>query len=295
MPLIRLLIFISRGIGGIFRAFGRMFRALFSAGVFSFLVKSFEALLRLTFVGSLVTAGVVCWRAYAERPFVDRHYAAAGMPCTYKVNLTDAYGSYAYERASLGNIVTHFVPKDPNVAYGPGRLDPEALMQVWNNSEMVHVSGRAVEWQTQGRALSPAGGKPMLKPEDFAPSTWEQLAVFFTSVWAALAFPLIVAWLVFPSVSRLRDRIHRACLLAPLWVIVSFSFAYLLTLHWLSVQHEAAAEWISELPAWVHPSGLLNEPLMKGMLISLMPVVAWYLLRWVLGPFFRSGAVTPTP
>jgi len=292
MPLVRLIIFIFRGVGGIFRAIGRMFCALFSAGMFGFLVKSFEALLRLAFVGSLVAAGTVCWNLHEDRPFVRKEYALVGMPSSYRVT---SYANYTYEKASLEAVLTRFAPKDPKVVYGPGKLDAETLIQTWNTNEMISVSGLPVEWMSNGRSGSLPGPKPSLMPEDFAPSDWRVFTDFFHATWAILTLPLVVAWLVFPASLRLRDRIHRACLYAPACVLASFSFAYLLSRHWVSVQHAVYAEMILDLPRWVQPAGLLNMSLRAGFSFSLIPVALWYLVGWVLGPFFKASAVPPTP
>jgi hypothetical protein len=292
MPVVRLIIFIFRVIGGFFRAIGRMFRALFSAGMFGFLVKTFEALLRLAFVGSLVAAGAVCWNLHEDRPFVMKGYALVGMPSAFRVS---SYVGYSYEKASLEAVLTRFAPKDAKVVYGPGKLDAETLIQTWNTNEMISVSGAQIEWQHNGRSGSLPGPKPTLMPEDFAPRDWRLFTDFFHATWAILTLPLIVAWLVFPASLRLRDRIHRACIYAPACVIASFSFAYLLSRHWVSVQHAVYAEMILDLPRWVQPAGLLNMSLLAGFSFSLIPIALWYLMGWVLGPFFKASAVSPTP
>lgn len=292
MPVVRLIVFIFRGIGGFFRAIGRMFRALFSAGVFGFLVKTFEASLRLAFVGSLVAAGSVCWKLHEDRPFVTKGYSMVGMPSTFRVG---SYPSYDYEKASLEALLTRFAPKDPKVVYGPAKMDAETMIATWNACEMVSVSGLSVEWLSNGRALSLPGPKPTLLPEDFAPRDWRVFADFFHAAWAILTLPLLVALLVFPARLRLRDRIHRACLSAPVCAIAAFGFAYLLARHWLSVQHAVYAEMILDLPRWVQPAGLLNMSLLAGFSFSLMPIGVWYLVRWVLGPFFRPSAAPPGP
>jgi hypothetical protein len=292
MPVVRLIIFIFRGIGGFFRAIGRMFRALFSAGMFAFLARSFDALLRLGFIGSLFAAGAVCWKQYAERPFVSAEYARLAMPSAFRVS---SYNNYSYDKATLEAMLTRFIPKDSKIVYGAGKLDAETFIQVWNDNEMVHVTGQAVDWQYNDRTPSLAGPKPMLKPEDFSPSRWSELTDFFQATWAILTLPLVVALLVFPGGARLRDRIFRACLLAPACVVTSFSFAYLLSLQWLSVQHAVYAEMVLDLPRWVQPTGLLNMSLVAGFSFSLMPVALWYLVGWVLGPFFKPSAVPPTP
>jgi hypothetical protein len=292
VPLVRLTLFFFRGIGWVFRSIGRLFSALFSAGMFAFLNKSFEACLRLAFIGSLVAAGVVCWNLHEDRPFLRKEYALVGMPSAYRVS---SYNNYSYEKASLEAVLTRFAPKDPKVVYGPGKLDAETLIQTWNSNEMVSVSGLPVEWQYNGRTASPPSTKPTLMPEDFAPSNWHELTGFFRATWAILTLPLVVAWLVFPTSVRLRDRIYRACLWAPACVVASFSFAYLLSLQWLSVQHAAYADLILDLPRWVQPAGLLNMSLVAGFSLSLVPIAAWYLIRWVLGPFFRPNVVPLTP
>jgi hypothetical protein len=63
----------------------------------------------------------------------------------------------------------------------------------------------------------------------------------------------------------------------------------------LAIQHAEAAELVVDLPNWVHPVGLLNGPFMAGLLLSLIPLAAWYLLRWVLGPFFKAPPLAPSP
>ncbi len=292
MPLVRLTIIFFRGIGWIFRSVGRLFGFLFGPGMFAFLVKSFEVILRLGFVGSIVAATVVCWNLYEARPFVSDGRARLGMPCAYHL---DTYNSYSSEKASLEVILTKFAPKNPNLAYGPGKLDAEALIQLWNSNEMVHVSAQPVTWQYNGREAVLPGPKPMLNPEDFAPSYWRELVVFFEASWAVLTLPLVVAWLVFPSGLRLWDRIFRACVWAPACAVASFSFAYLLSRQWLSVQHGAYAELILDPPRWAQPAGLLSTSLLCGFSLSLVPIASWYLLRWVLGPFLRSGVAASSP
>ncbi len=292
VPLVRLIIFFFRGIGWVFQSVGRLFKALFSAGMFAFLTRSFDALLRLGFIGSLIAAGAVCWKLYTERPFVSAEYARLGMPSVFRLSSSI---SYSYEKATLEAMLTRFIPKDSKIVYGPGKLDAETFIQIWNANEMVHVTGGSVDWQYNDRTPSLAGPKPMLKPEDFSPSRWNELTDFFQATWAILTLPLVVAWLVFPGSARLRDRIFRACLWAPACVVASFSFAYLLSLQWLSVQHAAYADLILDLPRWVQPAGLLNMSLVAGFSLSLVPIAAWYLVRWVLGPFLRPNVVPPTP
>jgi hypothetical protein len=292
VPLVRLIILFLRGIGWVFRSVGRLFKAMFSAGTFAFLAKAFEAFLRLGFIGSLVAAGVVCWNLHEDRPFLRKEYALVGMPCAFR---TQSSVSYSYEKASLEALLTRFAPRDPNVAYGPGKLDAETLIQSWNANDMVHVSGQTVVWQYEGRTAVLPGPKPLLKPEDFAPSRWSELTDFFRSAWAILTLPLVVAWLVFPAGARIRDRIYRACLWTPGSVLASFSFAYLLSRHWVSVQHGVYAEMVLDLPRWIQPAGLFTSSLLAGFSLSLVPIAVWYLLRWVFGPFFGSAKVPRSP
>ena len=292
MPLVRLIIFLFRGIGRIFSAIGRFLKALVGAGMRSFLVKSFEVILRLGFVGSLAAVVVVCMNEYAEKPYVAGGSQAVGPPYRYKV---DAYNNYTYQVVSLEFLLTGFAPKDPKVPYGPGRLDVEGVIKVWKKEEMISLSGQNVSWTVDANSRRPDLGKPVLEEEDFAPKNWWRFTSFFEQAWAILSLPVLLAWLVFPAGSRIIDRIHRACLVAPLCAIVSCSFAYLLTRYWLSVQHAAIAELVLDLPRWVHPVGILNKSILAGAAISLIPIAVWYLLKWVLGPFLGASSAVQNP
>jgi len=139
MPLVRLIIFIFRGVVGIFRAIGHMFRALFSAGMFGFLSKSFEVLLRIGFIASIVAAATVCYNLSQDAPYAADS-RVMGPPYSCKV---DTYNSYVYHSVSVSSLLNDFRPKDPKVSYGPGKLDSEGLMKVWLTEEMYHKTGQA--------------------------------------------------------------------------------------------------------------------------------------------------------
>lgn len=292
MPLVRLIIFLFRGIGRIFSAIGRFLKALVGAGMRSFILKSFEAALRLSLIGSLIAAAVVCYKLFGEKPYVSGGYESIGPPYTYEF---DRYNGYGYRGADLDFLLTRFVPKDPKVDYGPGKLDVQGLIRVWKTCEMVHVAGENVRWTSVVQPPRSESAKPVLEEEDFMPRRWGGFTSFFEQTWAIMTLPLLLAWLVFPAGSGIVDRVHRTCLVAPLCVIVSCSLAYLLTRHWLAVQHEAAAQLVLDLPRWVHPVGVLNNSILAGVAFSLIPVVLWYLLRWVLGPFLNPSSVVRNP
>jgi hypothetical protein len=291
MPLVRLIIFIFRGIGGIFRAIGRMFRALFSAGMFGFLAKSFEVILRIGFIASIIAAATVCFNLSQDAPYAADS-RAIGPPYSYKV---DTYNSYGHHPVSVSSLLNDFRPKDPKVSYGPGKLDSEGLIKVWMTEEMNHKTGQKVSWTADDPARPSAPGRLILEEDDFAPRSWASYIRFFEASWAMLTLPMVVACLIFPSTSRFRERLRRACLTAPLCAIVSFSFAYLLARHWLSVQHQAIAELIVGLPRWVQPSATLSKSILAGAAISLLPIACWYLLGWVLGPFFAASSARQNP
>lgn len=292
MPLVRLIIFLFRGVGRMFSAIGRFLKALVGAGMRSFILKSFEAALRLGLIGSLVAAAVVCYKLFGEKPYVSGGYESIGPPYTYEL---DRYNGYGYRGADLDFLLTRFVPKDPKVAYGPGKLDVQGVIRVWKTCEMVHVAGENVRWTSVGQPPRSESAKPVLEEEDFAPRSWGRFVAFFEQSWAILTLPLLLAWLVFPAGSGVVDRVHRTCLVAPLCAIVSCSFAYLLTRSWLAVQHKAASELVIDLPRWVHPAGVLNKSILVGAALSLLPVVQWYMLRWVLGPFLSSSTASRNP
>jgi hypothetical protein len=292
MPLVRLIIFLFRGVGRIFSAIGRFLKALVGAGMRSFLVKSFEVILRLGFVGSLAAVVAVCMNEYAEKPYVPGGSQSVGPPYAYKF---DTSNSNIYQEVSLEHLLSDFAPKDAKVPYGPGRLDVEGVIKVWKTQEMLSVSGQKVSWTVGAFSSRPNLGKPMLEEGDFAPNNWRSFTSFFEHAWAIISLPVLLAWLVFPAGSRIIDRIHRACLVAPLCAIVSCSFAYLFARYWLSVQHAATAELVLDLPRWVHPVGILNKSILAGVTISLIPIAVWYLLKWVLGPFLGVASARQNP
>jgi hypothetical protein len=291
MPLVRLIIFIFRGIGGIFRAIGRMFRALFSAGMFGFLAKSFEVILRIGFIASIVAAATVCYNLSQDAPYAADS-RVMGPPYSCKV---DTFSSYVYHSVTVSTLLNDFRPKDPKVSYGPGKLDAEGLIKVWMTEEMNHKTGQKVSWTADDPARPTAPGRLILEPDDFAPRSWTSYVRFFEATWAILTLPIVVAFLIFPSASGFSERLRRACLTAPLCAIVSFSFAYLLARHWLSLQHQAMAELIVDLPRWVQPSATLSKSILAGAAISILPIACWYLLRWVLGPLFAASSARQNP
>lgn len=292
MPLVRLIIFLFRGVGRIFAAIGRFLKALVGAGMRGFLHKFFEASLRLGFIASLVAVVVVCAKLLDLRYYQNGGHEGVGPAFTYKF---DTYNNYGYRDVSLADLLTQFTPKDPKVAYGPGKLDVDGVVLAWKQNEMVHVSRQAVKWDLSLSPKSEESNRPLLEPEDFAPRSWRRFVHFFEQAWAIISLPLVVAWLVFPSGAGLLGRVRRACLMAPVVAVVSFSFAYLLSRYWLAVQHEAIAEMVLDLPRWIQPAGLLNMSLVAGFSFSLIPVALWYLAGWVLGPFFKPSSVPPTP
>lgn len=292
MPLVRLIIFLFRGVGRIFTAIGRFLKALVGAGMRSFLVRSFEVILRLGFVGSLVAAVVVCYNLFGEKPYVGGGYQSVGPPYRYNI---ESYNNYGYQDVSLEYLLTGFTPKDAKVSYGPGKLDVEGIINVWKSQEMQSSGGQKVSWSARDSGRKLEQGRPALEEGDFAPRNWWRFTSFFEQAWAILTLPLVLAWLVFPSSAKIRERVHRACLIAPLCAIVSCSFAYLLTRYWLSVQYDVAAELVLDLPRWVHPVGALNKSVLVGAAISLIPIAAWYLLRWILGPFLSSSPAGQAP
>jgi hypothetical protein len=229
---------------------------------------------------------------FSEKPYVAGGSLAVGPP--YRFNV-DAYNNYSNQGVSLEFLLTGFTPKDAKVLYGPGRLDVEGIIKVWKTEEMTSVSGQKVSWTIDANIRRPGLGKPVLEEEDFAPKNWWRFTSFFEQVWAIISLPVLLAWLVFPAGSSIIDRIHRACLVAPLCAIASCSFAYLLTRYWLSVQHAATAELVLDLPRWVHPVGILNKSILVGAAISLIPVAVWYLLKWVLGPFLGVASARQNP
>jgi hypothetical protein len=168
-------------------------------------------------------------------------------------------------------------------------------MKVWLTEEMYHKTGQKVIWTADDPARPTAPGRLILEPDDFAPRSWASYIRFFEASWAILTLPIVVAFLIFPSASRFSERLRRACLTAPLCAVVSFSFAYLLARHWLSLQHQAMAELILDLPRWVQPSATLSKSILAGAAISLLPVAGWYLFRWVLSPFFVASSVRQNP
>jgi hypothetical protein len=292
MPLVRLIIFLFRGVGRIFAAIGRFLKALVGAGMRGFLLKFFEASLRLGFIASLVAVVVVCAQLLDLKYYQYGGHEGVGPMFTYKF---DTYNNYGYRAVTLDDLLTQFTPKDPKVAYGPGKLDVEGVVLAWKQNEMVHVSRQAVKWDWSLSPKSEESNRPVLEPEDFAPRSWRRFVHFFEQAWAIFSLPLVVAWLVFPSGASLLGRVRRACLMAPVVAVVSFSFAYLLTRYWLSVQYEAIAELVVDLPRWVHPVDVLNKSILAGVVIGFIPMVAWYLLRWVLGPFFKPKTGLPSP
>ncbi len=292
VPLVRLIIFLFRGIGRMFQAIGRFLRALVGAGMRSFLLKSVEVVLRLGFVASLVALVAVCGSLFGSKHYLSGSYEAVGPRFSYKF---DTYNNYDYRVLRLHDALTQFVPKDAKVPYGPGKLDVDGVLQVWKTNEMVHVSGTAVKWDVSLGARNEETGRPMLMAEDFAPRSWDKFTAFFEQAWAIISLPMLVAWLVFPSASRLRERVRRACLLAPLCAVASFGFAYLFSRYWLNTQYDALAELVIDLPRWAHPVGILNKSILAGLAISLIPMALWYLLRWVLGPFFATPTTQSSP
>jgi len=295
MPLVRLIIFLFRGIGRIFAAIGRFLKALVGAGMRSFLVKSFEVILRLGFVGSLAAVVAVCMNLFDNKHYMSNGNDVVGPPYKYRFETGDYYGSQ-YRTISLEFLLLGFMPKDAKVLYGSGKLDVEGVIEVWSNHEMVDNIGRwKGSWISEDNTRKSEGGRLVLKVEDFNPRSWDSFAYFFEHAWAIISLPILLVWLVFPAGSRIIDRIHRACLVAPLCAIVSCSFAYLLTRYWLSVQHAATAELVLDLPRWVHPVGILNKSIFAGAAISLIPIAVWYLLKWVLGPFLGASSAVQNP
>ena len=293
MPLVRLIIFLFRGVGRIFSAIGRFLKALVGAGMRSFLVKSFEVILRLGFVGSLAAVVAVCMNLLDDKTFLDSgNYAWVGPDIWYQI------GSSSYARSSKltpAAMLRDFQPKDSAVSYRPGILTASELVDLWNRQQMRANPDQLVSWSSHSGREPKSGAWPNLREEDFIPGSWDPFRHFFEQTWAMLTLPLLLGWLVFPGAHRLRDRIHRACLMAPLCGLASFSFAYLLSRHWLSVQFEAMSEVVLELPRWTHPTGVLNKSMLVGLLLCLAPLVLWYLLRWVLGPYFGTSAAVQNP
>jgi len=291
MPIVRLIIFMFRGVGRMFQAMGRFLRALVGAGVRGFLLKSFEAVLRFSFLGALIAVVAVCANLFRDQPYVTDHYESVGLVQSYSPQRQPSGSDF--QRVTLRRLLNDFVPKDPLSTYGPGKLDVEGIIKVWKTEEMVHVSDQKVTWRLERYGVEVA--KPALTEEDFTPRAWGQFEAFFQHAWAILTLPVLVGFLVFPSISLLRDRLYRMCVFAPLSAMISLSFAYLLARYWLSAQYEVAAQLIVDLPKWSHPPGILGASVLAGAAISLMPVALWYLLRWVLGPFLSTPAQSPSP
>ena len=293
MPFVRLIIFLFRGVGRIFSAFVRLLKALVGAGMRSFLVKSFEALLRLGFIGSLVAVVVVCWNLVGDKPYASTDgYASVGPDIWYEI---DASSFSRSQRLTPSAIFRDFHPKDDAVAYQPGILSVAQLVDTWNEKEMLPKPDRLVTRSPRSRRETKSGSWPKLRETDFAPDNWTPFRQFFEQSWAIITLPLVLAWLVFPGSVRMRDRIHRACLFAPLCAFAGFSFAYLLSRHWLNSQYDILAELFTDLPRWSHPVGVLNQSMLTGLFLSLIPLALWYLLRWVVGPFLNQSPARPAP
>lgn len=293
MPIVRLIIFLFRGLGRMFQAVGRFLRALVGAGVRGFLLKSFEAGLRLSFLGALIAVVAVCVNLFRDKPYVTNNYECVGPVQSYSLQLYPSGSDF--QRVSLLLLLNDFAPKDPLCTYGPGKLDVDGIIKVWKTVEMGHVSGKKVTWRSEGYGRGVEVAKPGLTDEDFSPREWGAFALFFQLAWAILTLPILVGFLVFPSATRFRDRLYRMCVCAPLSGVISLSFAYLLARYWLAVQYDVAAQLIVDLPKWSHPPGILGASVLAGLAISLMPVALWYLLRWVLGPFLSTPAQSPSP
>jgi len=289
MPLVRLLIFLFRGVGSMFRAVGRFLRALVGAGMRGFARKCFEASLRLGFLASLVAVCAVGVNLFRHRPYAADGYGAVGPVQVYS---RQEYPSFSdFQRLTVRQLLTDFAPKDAKCVYGPGKLDVDGIIQVWKTEEMVHVSGQKVTWRSEGDGRGRLVSKLVLKEEDFAPNDWSPFESCFQQAWGILVLPLMLGFLVFPGSARFRERLYRMCVFAPVNAVVSFSFAYLFALYWLRVQYEVFAPLVLDLPRWSPSASVLGDSLVAGAVLSLLPVTLWYLLRWVLGPFL--GATTP--
>lgn len=293
MPLVRLIIFLFRGVGRPFSAAWNFLKALFGAGMRSFLAKSFEVLLRLCFVGSLAATVAVCWNLSDDKPYLQEdHYTAVGPDIRYEIS-PSAYSRS--RRLTPAAMFRDFRPKDPSVPYQQGLLTTSELVEIWNTREMRTNTDQPVSWTSHTDRHPASGSWPKLRETDFAPDDWNPFRRFFEQSWAIITLPLLLALLVFPGSAKLLERIHRACLFTPLCALASFSFAYLFSRHWLSSQHQVMAELFADLPAWTHPIAALNKSIVAGLSLSLIPLALWYLLRWVLGPFLNQSPVRSAP